>query len=126
MKKFLASIKVLLTRGEKVLVYPEQGMWWNYRKPRPLKNGAFNFAVTSKVPVIPAFITMEDSKEHFDGDGLPVQEYTVHIMKPIYKDKTLPFKEAVQKMKGQNFAMCKEVYEQTYGVPLIYSTKEKI
>ena len=78
-------------------------------------------ACKNNTPIIPCFITMEDSKEHIDGDGLPVQEYTVHIMKPIYKDENLPFKEAVQKMKNQNFEMCKEIYEKTYGIPLTYS-----
>ena len=38
--------------------------------------------------------------------------------------QTLPFKEAVQKMKEQNFNACKEVYEKTYGIPLSYTTKE--
>ena len=126
MKKFLNAIDVLSKRKSYILIYPEQYMWWNYRKPRPFKDGAFRFACNNNVPVIPCFITMEDSKEHVDADGLPVQEYTVHIMKPLYKDENLPFKEAVQEMKGQNCAMCKEVYEQTYGVPLIYSTKEKM
>ena len=35
MIKFMQSVNVLLTRGEKILIYPEQAMWWNYRKPRP-------------------------------------------------------------------------------------------
>ena len=44
--------------GEKVLVYPEQSMWWNYRKPRPLKSGAFKFAISSIVilPMRPPLI----------------------------------------------------------------------
>ena len=122
MKKFLASIKVLLTRGEKVLVYPEQGMWWNYRKPRPLKNGAFNFAVTSKVPVIPAFITMEDS-ENLDGDGFPVQEYTVHFMKPIYPDENLTKSQNVEKMKDENYKVWVKTYEDFYKKKLKYLEK---
>ena len=119
----------MLTRGEKVLVYPEQGMWWNYRKPRPLKNGAYNFAVTSKVPVIPAFITMEDS-ENLDGDGFPVQEYTVHFLKPIYPDEKLTKSQNVEKMKDENYQVWVKTYEDFYKKKLKYleksSTEEKI
>ena len=125
MKKFLSALEILTKKNNYILIYPEQYMWWNYKKPRPFKDGAFRFAYKNNTPIIPCFITMEDSKEHVDGDGLPVQEYTVHIMKPIYRDETLPFKEAVQKMKEQNFNACKEVYEKTYGIPLTYTTKEK-
>ena len=125
MRKFLQAIETLTKKKNYILIYPEQYMWWNYKKPRPFKDGAFRFACKNNTPIIPCFITMEDSKEHLDGDGLPVQEYTVHIMKPIYKDETLPLKDAVQKMKNQNFEMCKDVYEKTYGIPLTYSNKEK-
>ena len=125
MKKFMQSINELSKRNSYILIYPEQYMWWNYRKPRPFKDGAFRFAVNNDRPIIPCFITMEDSKEHIDGDGLPVQEYTVHIMKPIYPNKELSYKEAIQQMKKQNFEMCKNVYEQVYKVPLEYLTKEK-
>ena len=85
MKNFMKAMKILLERGEKVLVYAEQGMWWNYRKPRPLTAGAFKFAVESNVPVLPIFITMEDS-DLIDGDGFPVQKYTINILPAIYAD----------------------------------------
>ena len=69
----------LFARGEKILIYPEQAMWYNYRKPRPLKTGAFRFAVKNNVPVLPIFITLEDTDKQ-DADGLPIQAYTVHIL----------------------------------------------
>ena len=40
MKKFFKAVSTILGRGEKILIYPEQAMWWNYRKPRPMKDGA--------------------------------------------------------------------------------------
>lgn len=122
MRKFLKALETLTKKKTYILIYPEQYMWWNYKKPRPFKDGAFRFACKNNTPIIPCFITMEDSKEHLDADGYPVQEYTVHIMKPIYKDDALPLKEAVEKMKQQNFNMCKEIYEKTYGVKLTYSS----
>ena len=33
MKKFLSSMDTVLQHGDFMLVYPEQSMWWNYRKP---------------------------------------------------------------------------------------------
>ena len=123
MKNFMTAMKTLLERGEKVLIYAEQGMWWNYRKPRPLTAGAFKFAAESKVPVLPIFITMNDS-DKTGGDGFPVQEYTIHFLPAIYPDESKTVKENMDIMKDKNYAMWKEVYETTYGIPLTYSCEE--
>jgi 1-acyl-sn-glycerol-3-phosphate acyltransferase len=120
MKNFMAAMKVLLERGEKVLVYAEQGMWWNYRKPRPLTAGAFKFAAESNVPVLPIFITMNDS-DKIGGDGFPIQEYTLHFLPAIYPDPNKTVKENMEIMKDKNYAMWKEVYEKEYNLPLTYS-----
>ena len=61
MVKFMKAFTALLQRGETILIYPEQAMWWNYRKPRPMQDGAFSLAVRNNAPVVPVFITMEDS-----------------------------------------------------------------
>ena len=78
MKKFFDAVKTILEDGDFILIYPEQSLWWNYRKPKPLKNGAFRFAARNNVPVLPIFITMEDS-EIIGDDGFPIQEYTINI-----------------------------------------------
>ena len=83
---FMNAVGELLRRGEKILIYPEQGMWWNYKKPRPLKDGAFMIAAKNNVPVVPFFITMEDSDEIDKNNGSAVQAYTVHVLPPIYPD----------------------------------------
>lgn len=120
MKNFMNAMKVLLERGEKVLVYAEQGMWWNYRKPRPLTVGAFKFAVESNVPVLPIFITMNDS-DKIGGDGFPIQEYTLHFLPAIYPDKDKSVKENMEMLRDKNYTAWKEVYESVYGIPLTYS-----
>ncbi len=61
MIEFLKAVDTLLKKGEFILIYPEQSMWWNYKKPKPLKDGAFKMAVKSNVPVVPIFITMKES-----------------------------------------------------------------
>ena len=120
MKKFMRAITALLSRGETILIYPEQGMWWNYRKPRPMQVGAFYMAARNKAPVVPIFITMEDS-ETLDGDGFFVQEYTLHILPALYPDPTLSVSAAAEDMKKKNYEAWVKVYEEFYGKPLVYS-----
>ena len=122
MKKFVKSVDTLLQDGHFVLVYPEQSMWWNYRKPKPLKKGAFTFAVKNNVPILPCFITMEDS-DVVDDDGFFVQEYTIHIAPPIYPDNQKSAKENIHNMMQSNFAIWKEIYEDTYKTTLQYAEK---
>lgn len=124
MAMFLDAVNTVLKRGDLVLIYPEQALWWNYRKPRPLKPGGFKFAVTADVPVVPIFITMEDS-DVMGGDGFPIQQHTIHISKPIYPDKNLSVKENVENMKNENYKVWVDIYEKFYGEPLKFSTKEK-
>lgn len=124
MEKFIKSTNTLLANGNFVLFYPEQSMWWNYRKPKPLKNGAYNFAVKNNVPVLPMFITMEDSNR-IGPDGFNMLEYTIHIGKPIKADANLPLSENVENMKNENFNYWKKVYEDFYNKKLEYTTISK-
>lgn len=121
MKKFLAAVRQVLAEENCLLIYPEQSMWWNYRKPKPLKSGAFDMAVKSNVPVVPCFITMRDT-DRLGADGFPIQEYTPHLGQPIYPDVTLPKSVAKAKMKQQNEAFCREIYEKEYGIPVSYAS----
>jgi 1-acyl-sn-glycerol-3-phosphate acyltransferase len=120
LRKFQEALKILLSRGETVLIYPEQSMWYNYRKPRPLKDGAFALAVKNNVPVIPIFITMEDSSV-LDNDGFFVQSYTVNILPAIYPDISLSYADSKQKMKNENYEAWVNTYESFYKKPLVYS-----
>ena len=119
LKEFMTACKKLIARGEKILIYPEQGMWWNYKKPRPLKDGAFSLASKNNAPVVPMFITMTDS-DIIGADGFPVQEYTMHVLPPIYPDDNKSAKENAIAMKEKNYALWVDVYEKTYGKKLSY------
>jgi lipopolysaccharide biosynthesis glycosyltransferase len=125
LRKFLEATNTHIKNGNFVLVYPEQSMWYNYRKPKPLKRGAFIFAAKNHVPVLPCFITMRDS-EFTDDDGFPVQEYTINICPPIYPDKEKRYQENVDMLMKKNFATWKEVYEQEYGIPLEYESDNEV
>ena len=120
----MKAVNILLQKGDFILIYPEQSLWWNYRKPKPLKNGAFKMAVRNNVPVIPIFITMEDS-DIIGDDGFPIQEYIVNIAEPIYPDNNLQPKERVEKLLNKNFEIWKNIYEDFYKITLEYTTKKE-
>lgn len=124
MIEFKKAVDTILQRGDFILIFPEQSMWWNYRKPKPLKNGAFKLATKNNVPVIPIFITMEDSNI-MGEDGFPIQEYTINIGEPIYSNEKLSDRENTEIMKEENFKIWKEVYEEFYKIPLEYTTKKE-
>ncbi|MBR2296452.1 MAG: 1-acyl-sn-glycerol-3-phosphate acyltransferase, partial [Clostridia bacterium] len=86
MQKLDKAISTIVKKGDFVLVYPEQAMWWNYKKPRPFKIGAFKIAYKANVPIIPLFISMKDDTR-FDKDGYPIQRHTLHVMEPIFPNK---------------------------------------
>ena len=120
MNKFLRAVDEILGRGDNILIYPEQAMWINYRKPRPLKEGAFRFAAKNNVPIVPMFITTEDSTNK-KGEPMPV--YTMHILEPIYPKQELNVRENTEYMKNLNYEMWVKVYEETYGKKLEYGTE---
>ena len=122
--KFSVAVDSLLRDGHFVLIYPEQSLWWNYRKPKPLKSGAYSIALKSEVPILPCFITMKDSRT-LGEDGYPIQEYTVNIGEPIYPDSSLSRKESIEKMMEENARVWREIYERDYDMPLEYTTKVK-
>ena len=119
MMMFLRAVSELLKNGEKILIYPEQSLWKNYRKPRPCKNGAFKIATQNNVPIIPAFITM-DKIDRLDAQGFNLQEYTLWFLPPIYPQKQLNVKENTEYLKEENYKNWVNLYEKVYGVPLTY------
>ncbi|MDR3022217.1 MAG: 1-acyl-sn-glycerol-3-phosphate acyltransferase [Clostridiales bacterium] len=115
------AISTLLRQGKQILIYPEQAMWWNYKKPRPMKIGAFKFASKAKVPIIPLFITLKDSGI-MGEDGFFVQEFTVNVLPIIYPDDTLDAQQNMSMMHQKNADLWKQTYESVYGIPLQYTT----
>lgn len=115
LRLFEAALEKLLADDALVLVYPEQAMWWNYRKPRPPKAGAYHYAAKFNVPIIPVFVTMEDT-DALDEHNFPKQKYTIHIMPPMYPDPEKRVRENERAMQAQNYALCRAKYREVYGV----------
>lgn len=124
MTKFLKAVEKILKRGDFILIYPEQSLWWNYKKPKPLKDGAYKMAVKNNVPIVPIFITMKES-DMIGDDGFPIMKYFVNIEKAIIPKKELEYKENVTAMKEKNFEVWKSMYEKFYKIPLEYTTIKK-
>jgi hypothetical protein len=80
------------------------------------------FAAGNNVPVLPCFITMQDS-DIIGEDGFPVQEYTIHISEPIYPDSNLSTRKNTTEMMKKNYEVWKEIYEKEYQIPLTYLTE---
>lgn len=119
LQEFLRAASYHLTNGNYVLIYPEQSMWWNYRKPKPLKSGAYTMAVHAHVPVVPIFICMEDS-DVIGPDGFPIQMYTIFVLKPIFENPELSSRENKEMMAKKNYEAWKAIYETFYNEKLEY------
>ena len=100
--KFNKSVEEVLESGQWLHIFPEGSMWYYYPDIRPLKKGAFKYAVKFNKPVIPFAISFRPRK----GIGrwfskTPCAD--LHIGEPIFPDKSIPTADAVDKMH-------KEVY----------------
>ena len=84
-----------------VHIYPETGLWYYYVPIRPFKRGAAYFAVQYDKPIVPVAYSFRErkglSKLIFRKDPF----VTAHIGEPIYPDKNLPKREAVDKLNEQ-------------------------
>ncbi len=124
MQAFIDAVSSVLKNGDLVLIYPEQSLWWNYKKPKPLKTGGFKIAVKCNVPVVPVFITMTES-DIIGDDGFNILEYHINVGKPIYQDESLTVKQNIENMKNKNYEVWKNIYEDFYKIPLEYTTLKK-
>ncbi|MCH5163654.1 MAG: glycosyltransferase [Clostridiales bacterium] len=118
MRNLDAEINRQLARGKRVNFYPEHAMWWNYQKPRPMKDGAFHYAVKFKVPVVPIFCTFKKTKRG------GIRKLYIHILPAVYADEALPRKEQIIAMKATAESEWKTCYEQAYGKKLEYLSSD--
>lgn len=108
-----------LARGNYVLIYPEQEMWFNYRKPRPCKRGAYYYAARFNVPIISCFVEIVDKDDLQSPDFVEVS-YVMHVLDPIYPDPALSVRENSVAMCKRDYAQKCQAYERIYGKPVDY------
>ncbi len=119
LKRFMPELKRLLDKGECILIYPEEEMWFNYRKPRPCKRGTYMFAAGAGVPVVPCFVEMIDLDEP-DNEQFNQVRYVVHVLDPIFPDTDKSDRENSKRMAEQDYEEKKAAYEAAYGKKLNY------
>ncbi len=117
-KNLKPCIEKILNNKGFLLVYPEQEMWRNYKKPRDSRDGAYYWAAFYNVPVIPTFTELKTLDGERDADGFLPIKHTLHIGKPIYPQKNLSLHENRDMMKKADDNFKKAAYEDAYGIKL--------
>lgn len=118
MRPMLADV---LRKGNFLLVFPEQEMWFNYRRPRPGKRGAYLFAAENFVPVVSLFVELRDCDRWLPSASSPDNEghftqvnCTVHVLDVIFPDANLSVRENSRMMCERDNALRVEAYERIY------------
>lgn len=116
---FLDILAGLLEKKQAILIYPEQEMWFNYRKPRPLKRGAYYFAAKLNAPVVCCFVEMVDLPQ-MDTKEFRKVRYVLHILGTLYPDPEKSVRQNSMEMCRQDLLWKQQAYEAAYGKPLTY------
>lgn len=95
----------LLEGGKIVNFYAEQALWTNYQKPRPMKDGAFHYAIKHRVPILPVFCTFrKDKRGH-------IRRLRINILPPIWENEALPRRERLLDLKSRAETAWKTCYQ---------------
>lgn len=109
----------LVDKKHAILLYPEQEMWFNYRKPRPPKNGAYLFSSKLNVPICSCFVEIVDTDKD-DGADFKKVRYVLHVLGVLYPDPQKSVKENTESLALADYALKNECYERVYGKKLRY------
>lgn len=121
---FKDTLKSVLDTGAIVLIYPEEEMWFNYRKIRPLKRGAYQYAAVLNVPVISCFTKIEDT-DIPDNDEFNKTLYELNVLGVLYPDKDVSPRTNSINMLNQDYSWKKTAYEKLYNEKLDYTFNVK-
>ena len=117
--KFYPAMEKRLNDGDWILIYPEEEMWFNYKKPRPLKPGAYHFAIKYNVPIISCFIEMRE-KDEYDDNGFRKIKFILHIMGVIKPEDNSSNRELKEKLMNEDYKLKVKAFEEAYGKKLNY------
>ena len=117
-KNLKPALEKILKNDSLLLIYPEQEMWYNYKRPRELRDGAYHYAALFGIPVIPTFTEMVTLDGERDADGFLPIKHILHILPPIYPNTSLSVRENRTRMQTIDYILKKKCYEDVYGVKL--------
>ena len=109
----------LLNKGEFVLIYPEQEMWNNYRKPRPCKRGAYQFAAEANVPIISLYTELQD-RGIKDDKNFNKLKYILHVLDIIEQDNSLSVRQNSINNSKKDYELKVKKYEECFNKKLTY------
>ena len=121
-REFPKHLKDIFKKKAWLLVYPEQEMWYEYRKPRPLKDGAYYYAAKNKVPIISCFVEIQDlPKPEKNAPNFNKTKTILHVLPTIYPNSNLSIRANARKMREIDYKQKKAAYEKAYGKKLNYT-----
>ena len=119
MRHLDTEMERLVHNGKIVNFYAEQSLWHGYQAPRPLKRGAFYYAVKYDVPVLPLFCTFDRTAKG------KLKKVRVHVLPPVFPDTALPRKEREAALMQAVQAAWQACYAAAYGrVPVVAPAQE--
>lgn len=112
---FPKKLAKVLSKPSWILIYPEEELWFNYRKPRPLKKGAYYYAAKFNQPIISTFTEIQatSKRELFQRDFYKTKKI-LHILPTIYPNPDLKIRENMQRMAEIDYRQKKAAYEKYY------------
>lgn len=114
-------MKKILDEKSWILIYPEQELWFNYRKPRFVTKGAYYYAAKLNKPIISCFVEMKnDSHNELFQRSFYKVRLVLHILPTIYPDPKLTPSENMKMMMIKDYEQKKEAYEKYYKKQLNY------
>ncbi len=100
--KFNQAFDEYHRRKQWFLIFPEAVRWDWYVPIRPFKRGAFSMAYKYDIPVIPTVVTYRERRGLYRLFGKKNQPcVTLNIGEPLFFDKSLTRKEALDKMRDE-------------------------
>ena len=121
-REFPKHLQKVFDKKGWVLIYPEQEMWYNYRKPRPLQKGAYYYAAKAKVPIISCFVEIQDLPEmEKNSSKFHKTRYILHVLPTIYPIDRLTVDQNAKRMRDIDYMQKKNAYEKAYGKKLTYN-----
>lgn len=115
-RQFPDILQKSLAARQWVLIYPEQEMWFNYRKPRPLQRGAYYYAARFGVPVVSLFVSMHDTGEAVSEDFNSLR-YAVEVLPVLWPKPELDVRAASKDLQRRDTLQKEAAYARAYGAP---------
>ena len=104
---FMRTLNRLHEEKKWIHVFPESANWHYFQPIRPFKPGAFSFAYSFNVPIIPMAFSYRKPSGIYKFFGKKSPLITLRIGEPIYPDISLNRKVAIDKLLHESHkSMC--------------------